>query len=229
MAALFLLRQRRLTGRGGQPILDPALLRVRAFAGGLAVSVLFFGAIGSFFLLLSLYLQLGAGRSAMETGLVILPYAVGSIVTSGIGVRFAHRAVLVGGTLLLAASQVVLLLMVGDSAGPAYWELAVPLFAGGLGLGLTAPSLINVVLAGMPARDAGAAGGVLTTITQIGNALGVAVLGGVFFARLDGSLRDGASGLLAYGDALASILPWQVACYVAAAALMFLLPRNART
>ncbi|MBB6550281.1 MFS transporter [Nonomuraea rubra] len=229
VAALFLLRQRRLTGRGGQPILDPALLRVRAFAGGLAVSVLFFGAIGSFFLLLSLYLQLGAGRSAMETGLVILPYAVGSIVTSGIGVRFAHRAVLVGGTLLLAASQVVLLLMVGDSAGPAYWELAVPLFAGGLGLGLTAPSLINVVLAGMPARDAGAAGGVLTTITQIGNALGVAVLGGVFFARLDGSLRDGASGLLAYGDALASILPWQVACYVAAAALMFLLPRNART
>ncbi|MEV0829426.1 MFS transporter [Nonomuraea rubra] len=229
VAALFLLRQRRLAGRGGQPILDPALLRVRAFAGGLAVSVLFFGAIGSFFLLLSLYLQLGAGRSAMETGLVILPYAVGSIVTSGIGVRFAHRAVLVGGTLLLAASQVVLLLMVGDGAEPAYWELAVPLFAGGLGLGLTAPSLINVVLAGVPARDAGAAGGVLTTITQIGNALGVAVLGGVFYARLDGSLRDGAPGLLAYGDALASILPWQVACYVAAAALMVLLPRNART
>ncbi|MFD0474316.1 hypothetical protein ACFQ0B_43325 [Nonomuraea thailandensis] len=98
---------------------------------------------------------------------------------------------------------------------------------GGLGLGLTAPSLINVVLAGVPARDAGAAGGVLTTVTQIGNALGVAVLGAVFFSRLEGSLRDGASALLAYGDALTAILPWQVACYAAAAALMFLLPKNA--
>jgi EmrB/QacA subfamily drug resistance transporter len=231
-AALFLLRQRRLVGRGAQPILDPALLRVRAFAGGLSVCVLFFGALGSFFLLLSLYLQLGAARTALETGLVILPYAVGSIITSGIGVRLAPRAgraLLVGGALLLAASQVVLLLLIGDGAEPSSWELAVPLLVGGLGLGLTAPSLINVVLAGVPAQDAGAAGGVLTTITQIGNALGVAVLGAVFFARLDGSLRDGASGLLAYGDALATILPWQVACYAGAAALMFLLPKNAHT
>ncbi|MGW5688505.1 MFS transporter [Nonomuraea sp. NPDC003754] len=192
----------------------------------------FFGALGSFFLLLSLYLQLGAGRTALETGLVILPYAVGSIITSGIGVRFAHRAgraLLVYGALLLAASQVVLLLIVGDGGEPSSWELAMPLFMGGLGLGLTAPSLINVVLAGVPAQDAGAAGGVLTTITQIGNALGVAVLGVVFFARLDGSLRDGASGLVAYGDALATILPWQIACYAAAAALMFLLPKNTHT
>ncbi|MFD0474317.1 MFS transporter [Nonomuraea thailandensis] len=130
--ALFLLRQRRLAGRGAQPILDPALLRVRAFAGGLSVSVLFFGALGSFFLLLSLYLQLGAGRSALETGLVILPYAVGSIITSGVGVRFAHRAgraVLVGGALLLAASQAALLLVVGGGEpsswgwpGPCSWE-----------------------------------------------------------------------------------------------------------
>ncbi|MGV9309733.1 MFS transporter [Nonomuraea sp. NPDC003727] len=230
--AVFLLRQRRLVARGAQPILDPALLRVRAFATGLSVSVLFFGALGSFFLLLSLYLQLGAGRTALETGLVILPYAVGSIITSGIGVRFAHRAgraLLVYGALLLAASQVVLLLVVGDGGEPSSWELAMPLFMGGLGLGLTAPSLINVVLAGVPAQDAGAAGGVLTTITQIGNALGVAVLGVVFFARLDGSLRDGASGLVAYGDALATILPWQIACYAAAAALMFLLPKNTHT
>ncbi len=82
-AALFVLRERRLIARGGQPILDPALLRVRAFAGGLAVSLLFFGAIGSFFLLLALYLQVGTGRSALDTGLIILPYALGSIVTSG--------------------------------------------------------------------------------------------------------------------------------------------------
>ncbi|MFI6799954.1 MFS transporter [Streptosporangium canum] len=227
VTALFLIRQRRLAARDGQPILDPALLRVRAFAGGLSASLLFFGALGSFFLLLSLYLQLGTGRTALETGLVILPYAVGSIITSGIGVQFAHRALLVSGALVLAASQVALLLIVRGGAEPSYWALAAPLFVGGLGLGLTAPSLINVVLAGVPGKDAGAAGGVLTTVGQVGNAFGVAVLGVVFFARLESSFTDGGDALLAYGDALTAILPWQVACYVAAAALMLLLPRRA--
>lgn len=227
VTALFLIRQRRLVARGGQPILDPALLRVRAFAGGLSASLLFFGALGSFFLLLSLYLQLGTGRTAFETGLVILPYAVGSIITSGIGVQFAHRALLVSGALVLATSQVALLLIVRGGADPSYWALAAPLFMGGLGLGLTAPSLVNVVLAGVPAKDAGAAGGVLTTVGQVGNAFGVAVLGVVFFTRLESSFTDGDDALVAYGDALTAILPWQVACYVAAAALMLLLPRRA--
>ncbi|RJL33159.1 MFS transporter [Bailinhaonella thermotolerans] len=221
VGALFLVTQRRLAARGGQPILDPALLRVRAFAAGLSVCLLFFGALGAFFLLLSVYLQLGTGRDALDTGLLILPYAVGSILTSSAGARFASRALLVSGSLILAASQVVLLLLIREGT-PGFWALAVPLFFGGAGLGLTAPSLINVVLAGVPGRHAGTAGGVLTTVTQLGNALGVAVLGSVFFARL-----DDAPAPPPYGDALAAILPWQIACYVAAAALMFLLPKTA--
>ncbi|NRQ40842.1 MFS transporter, partial [Nonomuraea sp. NN258] len=98
-----------------------------------------------------------------------------------------------------------------------------------LGLGLTAPSLINVVLAGVPGKDAGAAGGVLTTVGQLGNAFGVAVLGAVFFARLETSLAAGAAPLTGYAEALTAILPWQIACYLVAAALMFLLPSRAQT
>ncbi|MDA0563333.1 MFS transporter [Streptomonospora sp. S1-112] len=150
VAAVFLRRERRLARRGGHPVLDPALLRVRAFAAGLAVCLLFFGA------------------------------------------------------------------------------LAAPLLLGGMGLGLTAPSLINVVLAGVSARDAGAAGGVLTTVTQLGNALGVAVLGAVFFARAADSAAGGATQLTAYSEGLSAILPWQIACYVAAAPLMLLLPARAQ-
>ncbi|WP_030672159.1 MFS transporter [Streptomyces rimosus] len=229
VTALFLRRERRLAARGEQPVLDPALLRVRAFSSGLAASALFFGAIGSFFLLLSLYLQSGTGRSALETGLIILPYAVGSTLTSGIGVQLAARAgrlLLVTGSLVLAVSQFLLLLVVRDGATPSYWALALPLFVGGLGLGLTSPSLVNVVLTGVPARDAGAAGGALTTVGQIGNAVGVAVLGVRFFAELDTSASAGGAPLTAYGDAFASVLPWQIAFYVAAAALMLLLPKH---
>lgn len=228
--AVFLRRERRLVAGGGQPILDPALLRVRAFGSGLAASVLFIGSIGSFFLFLSLYLQLGTGRTAWETGLVILPYAVGSTIMSGVGVRFAARAgrtMLATGALVIAASQVLLLVIVRDGPDPSYGLLALPLLLGGLGLGLTAPSLVNVILAGVPAKDAGVAGGVLTTVDQIGTAAGVAVLGVVFFADLDGALADGTTRLTAYADAFAAILPWQIAFYVVAAGLMMLLPKRA--
>ncbi|MEV5599179.1 MFS transporter [Streptomyces sp. NPDC052496] len=230
VTALFLRRERRLVARGGQPVLDPGLLRVRAFSSGLAASALFFGAIGSFFLLLSLYLQYGTGRSALEAGAVILPYAVGSTLTSGAGVQLAARAgrrLLVTGSLILAASQLLLLFVVRGGAEPAYWQLALPLFVGGLGLGLTSPSLVNVVLAGVPARDAGAAGGALTTVGQVGNAVGVAVLGVGFFASLEASSAAGSPPLAAYGEAFSAVLPWQVAFYVAAAALMLLLPKHA--
>lgn len=226
VTALFLWWEHRLAARGGRPVLDPALLRGRAFALGLAASLPFFGALGAFFLLLSLYLQGGTGRGPWEAGLVILPFAAGSLITSGIGVRFADRAgraVLVGGALLLAASQLLLLALLHGDA-PSSTALAVPLFAGGLGLGLTAPSLVNVVLAGVPARDAGAAGGVLSTVTQIGGAVGVAALGTVFFARLEDALAGGSSAAAAHTHALAAVLPWQVACYAAAAVLLFLLP-----
>lgn len=229
--ALFVGWERRLVARGGAPILDPALLRIRAFAAGTAVSLLFFGAIGSFFLLLSLYLQLGTGRTALATGLIILPYAVGSILTSGVGVALAARAgrvLLVTGALALAASQVLLLVIVRSDADPSYWALALPLFLGGLGLGLAAPPLVDVILSGVPAEDAGAAGGVLTTVSQVGGAAGVAVLGVVFFGVLEDSFAGGAVPLAGYADAFTAILPWQIGCYVLAAALMLLLPARSQ-
>lgn len=227
---LFLLWGRRVSSRGEQPVFDPALLRVRSFSGGLAASTLFFGAVGSFFFLFSLYLQLGLGMSAWETGLVIVPYAAGAIVTSGVGVQFAGRAgraLLIGGALVLAVSQVVLLLVVRDGAHPGHWLLALPLFIGGLGLGLTAPSLVNVILAGVPARAAGSAGGVLTTVSQIGSAVGVAVLGGIFFGGVDGALSAGRAVADGFVAAFVAILPWQIGFYVLAAVLMVLLPARA--
>ncbi|GAA3453593.1 hypothetical protein [Dactylosporangium matsuzakiense] len=105
---------------------------------------------------------------------------------------------------------------------------------GGLGLGLSAPILVNVVLAGVPGRRAGAAGGVLSTVNQIGGAVGVALLGTVFFDALaTGTAAPGAAptgaadGAAAFGHALARVMPWQVATYLLAAAAMLALPRTA--
>ncbi|XVV16319.1 MFS transporter [Actinoplanes sp. CA-131856] len=229
LLAGFVAYERRVASRGGQPILDPALLTVRPFTAGLAASVLFFGALASFFLVLSIYLQSGTGRSAWETGLVILPYAIGSMLTSGAGVALAARAgraLLVTGSLTLAASQGLLWLLVRDGGTPGYWPLAGALFLGGLGLGLAAPILVTVVLAGVPGRQAGAAGGVLSTVTQIGGAAGVAVLGTLFFSALGTGSTDGGAPAV-FGNGLAQVMPWQVAAYLLAAVVMLALPRTA--
>ena len=227
----FLRYESALARRGGEPVLDPDLLRVRPFVAGLTASVLFFGGLASFFLVLSIYLQAGTGRSAWDTGLVILPYALGSMLTSGAGVALAARAgraLLVAGSLTLAASQALLWWLVRDGATPGYWPLAGAMFLGGLGLGLAAPILVNVVLAGVPGRRAGAAGGVLSTVNQIGGAVGVAILGTVFFNAASSAGTATAPAEL-FGDALAQAMPWQVVTYLLAAVAMLALPKTAAT
>ncbi|MFD3947534.1 MFS transporter [Streptomyces sp. NPDC058579] len=229
LLTIFLAYERSLAGRGGEPVFDPALLRIRAFAIGLSASVLFFGGIGSFFLTLSVYLQLGTGRTAWETGLVILPYALGSILTSGLGVALAAkagRALLITGSLTIAASQLVLLAVIRDGSDPGFWLLALSLFIGGLGLGLAAPILVNVVLAGIPGRNAGAAGGVLSTVNQIGGSIGIAVLGTTFFAAVTGSTTD-APRPADYGHALSIVLVVTAVLYLVAGLVMLALPKAA--
>lgn len=230
--ATFLGYERHLgRRRGREPVFDPTLLRIRPFSAGLVASLLFFSGIGSLFLMLSVYLQAGAGRSALQTGLVILPYALGSILTSGLGVALAARAgraLLISGSLLIAAANLGLYLVVADGTDPGYWPLATMLFISGLGLGLAVPILVNVVLAGVPGRDAGAAGGVLSTVTQVGGVLGIAALATTFFALANGSAQGGPVALVHYGPAFGVVLVISAALYVAAAGVMLLLPAAAQ-
>ncbi|GAA3573919.1 MFS transporter [Microlunatus spumicola] len=226
--AVFLGVERGLVARGAQPVLDPRLLADRGFSGGLAASATFFGGIASFFLLLSVYLQEGTGRSALTTGLVTLPYALGSLVTSGLGVALAARhgrRLLITGSLVIAASHLGLWWVVGHTDRPTWWQVGAPLLVGGLGLGLAAPPLVDLVLAAVPRRAAGAAAGVLSTVNQVAGALGVAALGALFFTRAGRTGAEVGPGP-AYAEAFAAVLPWQVGLYVVAAGLMTLLPRG---
>lgn len=228
LLVVFLVYESGIVRRGGIPILDPALLRVRSFSSGLLIAVLFFGVIGAYFLLFSLYLQLGTGRGALETGLIILPYAFGSLLTSGVGVALARRfgrMLLIIGTLTMTAAQIIMLLIVQGGTAPSGWLLALPMFIGGLGIGLAAPILVNVVLAGVPARDAGTAAGMLTTISQIGGATGVAIFGLLFFQTVNAA-PTGEALLTVYSKAFAATLPWQIAAYVIVVPLLFLLPKH---
>lgn len=227
----FLATERHLARTGGDPVLDPGLLRSRALATGLAASFLFFGGIAVFFVTLSLHLQEGMGRSALTTGLITLPYALGSMLTSGLGVKLGVRhgkTLLVVGCLVIAVSHGALGLLVSRTVSPSWWEMGIPLLIGGLGLGLAAPALVGTILAGVPRRSAGAAGGVLSTVNQVGSAAGIAVIGTVFFSVARERTADGADPAAALGDALATTMPWQATLYLAAALLLTLLPRVPR-
>ena len=192
------------------PVLNPMLLRNRAFVSGLAASAAFFAGLAAFFLLLSVYLQNGLGHGALATGLITVPYATGSMLASGAGVRLARhgRRLLVVGSLVIAVSHVLMYLVVTAIAMPAWWQIGTPLFVGGLGLGLAAPQLVTVVLTGVPGHEAGAAGGVLSTVNQVAGSAGVAALGALCFAHPT------------IGGGFASTLPWQAGLYLVTALLM---------
>ena len=196
--------------RVAAPVLNPALLGNRAFVSGLVASGAFFAGLAAFILLLSVYLQEGDGHTALAAGLITVPYAGGSLLSSGAAIRLARHArrLLVIGSLVIAVSHVLMYAVVTAFAAPAWWQIGIPLLIGGHGLGLDAPQLVNVVLSGEHGRDTAAAGGVLSTVNQIAGSAGVAVHEAVFFAHPS------------IGDGLVSTLPWQAGLYVVAAALM---------
>jgi hypothetical protein len=88
----------------------------------------------------------------------------------------------------------------------------------GVGLSLLVIPLVNVVLAAIPAHAAGGASGLFGTAQQIGGAVGVAVMGTIFFGDLHGS---------SFRDAFLGVTPYLVAVYVVAALLCLALPARA--
>ena len=184
----FAVYERRKKARDGSPLVDLDLFRQRSFVPGLAVAGIFFMGIPAFFLTFSLWLQIGLGFSALHAGLTGAPFAVGSALASAASVRLAPRfgrRILSAGSLLLVAGMAALMWTVDRYGGTVgSWQLAPALLVCGLGLGSVVAPLVNVVLAGIRGQDAGAASGVLSTVQQVGGAVGVAVIGVVFFGLL---------------------------------------------
>jgi EmrB/QacA subfamily drug resistance transporter len=220
----FGLYQRRLAARGGSPLVHPELFAERAFSAGLATIVLFYATVASFFLVLALELQEGRGLDALDSGLVFAFEGLGFLattMTAGVLVARFGRQVLAAGALVRAVALVGVYLAAGHMGahGSVAW-LAAALVLDGAGMGLVMGPMINIVLADVAPRHAGAASGVLASAQQVGNALGVALIGIVFFGALDGGH--------AVPDAFRTSLLWLAAGSVAVAALIQALPRGGR-
>lgn len=175
------------------------LFRDRGFSAGLVVQLTFQAGVASYFLILTLYLQSGLGFSAWHAGLTILPFSLGAVIGSGVAVPLTTKLgklLVSAGATLQAAGVAWSIAVVSDRADAlAISDLILPMGVAGIGLGVLVVPLLDVALATVPVNDAGSASGALTTFQQVGAALGVAVVGTVFFdtisAELDpASLRE---------------------------------------
>ena len=197
---LFGLYERHKKRLDGSPLVDMDLFRQRSFVPGLAVAGIFFMGIPAFFLTFSLWLQIGLGFTALHAGLTGIPFAVGSAVASAASVRLAPalgRRILSVGSLLLVAGMAALIWTVDRYGGAIHsWQLIPALLVCGLGLGSVVAPLVNVVLAGIRGQDAGAASGVLSTVQQVGGAVGVALIGVIFFGLLGSQAAGVADDLI---------------------------------
>jgi EmrB/QacA subfamily drug resistance transporter len=196
----FGVYERHKKARDGSPLVDLDLFRQRSFVPGLLVAGIFFMGIPAFFLTFSLWLQIGLGFTALHAGLTGIPFAVGSAVASAASVRLAPslgRRILSAGALLLVAGMVALVWTVDRYGGAIHsWQMIPALLVCGLGLGSVIAPLVTVVLAGIRGQDAGAASGVLSTVQQVGGAIGVALIGVIFFGLLGSQAAGVADDLI---------------------------------
>ena len=181
----------RYESRRRDPFIDLRFFRSIPFASATMIAVCAFAAWGAFLFLMSLYLQDERGFSAMHTGLLYLPVAVGALIFSPLSGRLVGRfgsrpSLLIAGTLITAAT----LMLTRLTATTAVWQLLVFFAVFGIGFSMVNAPITNAAVSGMPTDRAGAASAVASTSRQVGVSLGVALCGSVAGAAIATSGAD---------------------------------------
>jgi EmrB/QacA subfamily drug resistance transporter len=177
--------QRHLARRGGAPLLDPALFRIRSLRRGLTTQLIFWCGQASFFLVLALYLQDGRGLDPLESGLVFTILASAFVVTSlrapSLTARYGRDLIAVGALTIATGDALLIGALQVFGSGSDIRLLAPGLLLVGAGQGLCITPLTATVLSHVDGNRAGVVSGLLSTMQQVGNTLGVAITGVVFF------------------------------------------------
>jgi EmrB/QacA subfamily drug resistance transporter len=180
----------RFEERGAMPLLSIRLLRLPLFILGALTVLVFYASCNSYYVSLAVFLQFGAGLTPFHAGVLFTPIAAIFAATSILAPRLTGRY----GTLVLRVSAlvyaigyaVVWLIVARSGAEPSLWLLMPIMVVIAAVQGFIMTPLLNVVLSALPESHAGMAGGSIATMQQVGNALGIAVIGLVLFAAASG-------------------------------------------
>ena len=220
------------TKRGRSPLVPPRLFSHPAFTGGTILALVYFAAFTSIFFTISILWQSGLGHTALESGLVSIPFAIGSIIGSSQSNRLADRlgrSVLILGTALLTVGLVAVfvLLLTVPGADLTNWMLLGPLLIAGLGNGLFIAPNQQFIVATVDRSEAGGASGVVGVMQRIGSAVGIAVVGSVLFGGIArANITDRSQIPQAFTDAAAWAIGLSAALSVVAFVLVFALPKR---
>jgi EmrB/QacA subfamily drug resistance transporter len=162
------------------PLIDVGFFRSAPFSGATVIAVSAFTALGGFLFLNTLYLQNSRGLSPFHAGLYTLPMAavtvvVGPLTGRLVGRRGTRPSLVIGGAAILLSG--LMLTSLTATTSPAWLILSYILF--GVGFGSVNPPITNTAVSGMPPAQAGVASAVASTSRQIGQSLGVAIVGAV--------------------------------------------------
>ncbi len=205
LIVVFAIWELSVARRGKEPLVPPHLFSHPSFTGGVILALVYFAAFTSIFFTISLFWQAGLGHTALESGLVSIPFAIGNIVGASQSNRLAERmgrSVLLLGTALVAlgliALWLVLLLVKPESL--TNWDLLGPLVVAGIGSGLFIAPNAQFIVATVDRTEAGAASGVIGTMQRVGAAIGIAVIGSVLFGNLPKSFGPTATQIADAGQ-----------------------------
>ncbi|MET7296509.1 MFS transporter [Streptomyces griseoloalbus] len=228
--AALVAYERNKSARDGSPLIELSLFKVKSFAAGIAVQTVFGIGLGVFFLVWTLYMQIGLGWSPLRAGLTGVPFSVAVSVAAGMSVQLLvpsyGRKVLQAGALVMGAGVLIYIWEAGRyGQSITSWQMALPLVVMGVGMGLIVAPLTDAVLSEVPREHAGSASGLINTVQQMGNALGLGLVSVVFFGVIDERL-EGAEVGPAFADGFQYALGWVAAVMGVIFLLMFALPKR---
>lgn len=211
---VFYFHQRYKTRTNQSPILDTSLFQDRAFSLGLAAVLLFYSTVNATYLAFTLLIQIGLGRSPVVAGLILASNAVTFMIASIMAGRLPESLKprrMVIGTVLAAAACLLAAGTVWMMTNFQAAALVPALMLWGIGQGFLMTPLLNVILSLVEARHVGTATGALSTMQQVGGALGIAVVGIIFFSVLAHLQSLGYPKPQAYGRSFAAAMLYSAA------------------
>ena len=207
LAAVFVLVERRIAGRDGDPLLNLRVLRAPGLVSGLAAVAILMVSYGGFLFTLALQLQDGLGESALRAGLTFAPSALAfglcGFYWGRLPARVHHLLTPAGCVVAMAAYAALGLDLASGSRGGPLLPVILVVLGGSLALAFS--PLVTHAPRHVPVLEAADASGLFTTTVQLGQAIGVAVFGSVFLALAAHPAPH------ASGHALATTLYWLAA------------------
>jgi predicted MFS family arabinose efflux permease len=192
---------------------------------GLIVTCIYFAGHTSMILVLSLYLQFSLGLNPMYAGFALVPFSFAFLVGSSLSGKingYFGRGSLHLGVVVLAIGIVLLAALVAPVPGHLKPSFVMACFLYGIGRGIVTAPLYNTVLSGVAHKDSGAASGVTSTMPQLANSVGIALIGAVVFSVIP---KNGATPAdYAHGFLISSMI--NLMMLVLAGGLIFLIPKS---